>query len=71
MSKLQRLIDCKVKLELMPYQIEIFKSLVKSELMNIEYMLRGKEPNLTKEERSNMIIEYHRIYNMLEDATKE
>ena len=58
-------------MELMPYQVEIFKSLVKEELMNLEYYLKGKEPNLTKEERSNMIIEYHRIYKTLEDATEE
>lgn len=71
MTELQKLVNCKVKLELMPYQLEIVKSLCKSELMNLEYYLKGKEPNFTREERSQMIIEYHRIYNILEDAAKE
>lgn len=71
MIELQKLADCKVKLDLMPYQVEIMKSLIRSEMLTLEYDLNCKGTTYTKEERSKMIIEYHRVYNMLEDATKE
>lgn len=71
MTEPLKLIDCKVKIELMPYQLEIIKSLIKSEELNLLYNLRSKEPNFTKEERSQMITDYHRLYNMLENSTKE
>lgn len=70
-SELQKLVDCKVELNLMPYQAEVIKSLIREEILRLEYHLKGgTDPNLTGEERSKMIIEYHRIYNMIEDATR-
>lgn len=69
-TELHKLADCKVELVLMPYQVEVLKSLIRSEMMTLEYDLRCKGTIFTKEERSKMIIEYHQVYNMLEDATK-